>query len=228
MYLITVLYFTIAYFSVAGLAVLLLKRLLVAKSANKISAKGASQTQVRLEIKRSFISILVFGFFGVVPQQAYLHHWVDINWAISPYILPLELLAIFVWNDVHFYICHRLLHVKWLFKHVHYTHHEAHVPTPWSAYSFHWFEATLLSTVMISAMLIHSFCYVSLLFLPMISLILNVLGHWDYDLYPQKSHDFLFRFSYRHSLHHRRVKGNYGFFLPFLDNIFNTTLSSNK
>ncbi len=229
MYLVTVGYFLLIYFGFALIAEWVIGNVLKGSGiVKKINEKVQTVYQRNMEIRRSIISIMIFGWFGVLPQQAYLHHCVNINWSVNPATLPLELIAIFLWNELHFYFCHRLLHIKWLFKHIHYAHHDSHIPTPWSAYSFHWFEATLLSTVMITAMFMYTFSYVAILFLPFISLVLNVLGHWDYDLFPRKNNDFLLRFSYRHSMHHKRVKGNYGFFLPWIDNLFHTNLKENK
>ena len=222
-FLATVISLMILYFGIASAAQSIIYRLIVKSvTAKKINTNKPPREQRNSEIKRSVFSIFIFGLFGVITQQAYLHQIVNINWQINPVAILLEMIIIFLWNELHFYLCHRLLHSKWFFKNVHYIHHNSHIPSPWSAYSFHWFEAVLVSSVMIIAMLFYTFSYISLLFLPFISLFLNVLGHWDYDLFPRKKNDHLLRFSYRHSMHHKRVKYNYGFFLPWFDNLFHT------
>ena len=47
-------------------------------------------------------------------------------------------------HDAWFYWTHRLLHVPFLYRHVHFIHHESREPTPFSGYSFHYAEAALV------------------------------------------------------------------------------------
>ena len=54
-------------------------------------------------------------------------------------VLLLDLL-----HDTYFYWAHRLLHVPFMLRHVHYLHHRSQRPTSFSGYSFHWVEAVLV------------------------------------------------------------------------------------
>ncbi len=225
-YLATVAYFTIIYFGFGQAGAYLSRKFLPKHHIGYMQSDNENyRTQIKKEIRYSVISILVFGLFGVIPKIFYAYGFVDINWSFNWKTLPFELIFIFIWNDFHFYCCHRLLHKKWFFKHVHIVHHHSHIPTPFSTYSFHWFEAFLLSTVMILPMFFYTFSYITLLFLPVMSLFLNVLGHWNYALFPNRK-SLLLKFSEHHSLHHSRVKGNFGFFLPYFDKIFHTELEN--
>lgn len=47
-------------------------------------------------------------------------------------------------HDAWFYMTHRMLHSRALFRHVHALHHRSSVPTAFSGYSFHWAEAVLV------------------------------------------------------------------------------------
>jgi len=47
-------------------------------------------------------------------------------------------------HDAWFYWTHRLLHVPFLYRYVHFIHHESREPTPFSGYSFHAAEAALV------------------------------------------------------------------------------------
>jgi lathosterol oxidase len=58
------------------------------------------------------------------------------------------------------------------------------------------------------------------------SLIINLLGHCNYDFFSQHAPEHLLKFSYRHSMHHKKGKGNLGFLLPWLDKIFNTAVKN--
>jgi len=81
-----------------------------------------------------------------------------------------------LWNDVHFYAIHRLLHGRWLFQHIHREHHRAIRPTPFSTYAMHPIEALLLGSVMVLVQPFHAFSLPTLLLFPLVSLAMNNLG----------------------------------------------------
>ena len=47
-------------------------------------------------------------------------------------------------HDAWFYWTHRLLHTKFLYRRVHYLHHQSTVPTAFTGYSFHCIEAMIV------------------------------------------------------------------------------------
>lgn len=173
--------------------------------------------QLRQEVLGSLLSIFIFGLYGVATVGAERLGWVRIVWQPRWALLPLELALLTAWNDVHFWICHRLLHTPWLYKRVHKTHHRSVTPTPWSTYSFHWVESTLLGSVMLCVMPFVDLDVMAILLFPVVSLTLNNLGHMNYDLVPGRSTWHPLAASRRHALHHAKVGGNYGFLLPILD-----------
>jgi len=177
--------------------------------------------QVEKEIRRSALSIAIFGAYGVVNVEMYRWRWVDVEWNASVMRIAWDFVLLFLFNEVHFFCCHRLLHTPWLFKHVHRVHHESVPTTPFSTFSFHWVESLLLGSVMSSAMLVHTFSIWALLGLPSFSLFFNTIGHWNYNVFAPTG---LRSVSVEHSHHHMRVKGNFGFFLPVLDRVFHTYL----
>src|SRR5690606_40504614 len=70
--------------------------------------------------------------------------------------IALEILALVAWNDVHFWINHRLLHTR-LLRRFHLPHHRSVVTTPFSTYSFHPVEALMLGNVILLPMVLHDF-----------------------------------------------------------------------
>ena len=224
-FLLTLLSFGLLYFASAGLATGLAQWLSHRHQGRFMHSTPVTSQQVKKEIRRSLVSIVVFALLAIPVQFAYTHQLIHINWSVQVYTLLPEILVLFIWNELHFYACHRLLHHPWLFRRVHYQHHQSTIPTPFATYSFHWFEAFLLGTVIYLPISLFSFQYLALLSLPLLSILLNTLGHWDYDLVPKKSPDHWLKFSFRHSQHHRRVRGNYGFFLPYFDQLFRTKTS---
>jgi len=213
--------FLFLYFSFAGLGWWLTRTLLPAWGIGAvIDSTPLREGQIAKEIRRSLVSIAIFAGYGWLATYAYLHDWVDVAWQVSPTRIGAEILLLFVWNELHFFVCHRLLHTRWLYRHVHRIHHESVTPTPFSTYSFHWLEAALLGSVMITAMLWHTFNIWPLLFLPVMSLMFNTIGHANYDVFAGKRRSA----SVEHAGHHRRVSGNYGFYVPLLDRLFGTRI----
>ena len=65
--------------------------------------------------------------------------------AIQAVVVLATILALDVLHDTWFYFTHRLMHEwRWLYRRVHYLHHESKVPTPFSAYSLHVGEAAIV------------------------------------------------------------------------------------
>ncbi len=140
----------------------------------------------------------------------------------DPVVFFNETLILFLWNEIYFYGIHRIFYLRGLYKFRRH-HHFSNVPTPFSAYSFHWSEGFLLGAVMPIVMCFHHFQIASLLALPLMSIVLNVLGHSNINFFPKYSFKNLLSFSKRHSRHHQIPHSNFGFFLPYLDQIFKTT-----
>ena len=138
----------------------------------------------------------------------------------------MEIFALLIWNDVHFWINHRLLHTRRLVRY-HGDHHRSVVTTPWSTYSFHPIEALMLGNIILLPMLVHDFYFWSLASVPVLSLILNLIGHSNYDFFPSVSDTHPLAASRRHHLHHARPAGNYGFALAFMDQIMRTRVADN-
>lgn len=218
----TLLFFSFLYFFCAGLA------FLISRSGGlrfKINPSRYSLNQIAKEIQYSLISILIFSGQAILIQQAFVYRLVEIKLEFSFITFLAEVIVLFFWNELHFYCVHWLLHRKWWFKNVHFIHHQSHQPTPFSIYSFSWVEAFLLGSVIFPPLFSHSFQVASLLSLPILSILHNVVGHCDYDFFPNKKINHWLRASYRHSLHHSKVSGNFGFQLSVFDRIFKTNIN---
>jgi len=222
-FFLTFLFFTLIYFSSALLAQGLSRYFSQHALGKSINPKPSRQ-QVFKEIRLSLVAIFIFSLQSIGIQWMYTEGYIHIHWNILWYTLPIEIVVLLLWNEIHFYACHWLLHRRWLFKKVHYVHHRSTSPTPFSTYSFHWFEALLLGTVIFLPLIVYDFQFLALISLPIFSIFLNVLGHWNYDVFPGKPPSHVLKFSFRHSMHHKWVKGNFGFFLPQLDHLFKTKL----
>lgn len=215
--------FAAIYFGLGGLSVWLTRRVFPARGVGRvIDPRPLTRHQVRKEIASSLVSIAIFGLYGALTLWLDARGSVRILWSFSPLRGLLDVLFLVLWNELHFYVCHRLLHTRWLFRHVHRIHHRSVVPTPWSTYAFHPVEAALLGSVMVTALLLRDLSIVAVVVYPLVSLAMNCLGHLNYALLEDRPVGKLLAASVRHSQHHHRVKGNYGFLVPQLDALLST------
>lgn len=60
-----------------------------------------------------------------------------LRWAEHPVWFVALMLLVPLWRELHFYAIHRLIHVPFLYRHVHALHHRNTNPGPWSGLSMH-------------------------------------------------------------------------------------------
>jgi len=190
-----------------------------------VFAKKPHQTSK--EIQNSLVSILVFSLQAILFQYLFPIGVFKIRFD-QPMHCLWEIPLLFVWNEFHFYCMHWLLHRRFLFKHVHKVHHWSKEPTSYSIFSFHWFEAFLLGTVIFFPLFFHEFQVYSLLSLPVMSLIINLLGHCNHEVPRDLPSSNFRKYTFRHSMHHKWSSGNFGFMLTIFDKLFKTEVSENK
>jgi sterol desaturase/sphingolipid hydroxylase (fatty acid hydroxylase superfamily) len=162
------------------------------------------------------VSVLIFGVGLLVPWALLRSGWAQLAVQPSAWRVAAEVIALFAWNELHFYANHRLLHTAPL-RRFHGDHHRSHVATPWSTYALHPVEALMLGSVPILPMLVHDFSFAALASLPVLSIVLNNLGHSNYELSRRPSAHGWLGASRRHHLHHACYHGNYGFLLEVFD-----------
>jgi len=190
----------------------------------RVDPRSPARNQIKDEIKNSLVSILVFAAHATLIYYLYQANLVAIRWAVPTLQIWLEVFVLFIWNEIHFYACHRLLHTRWLLKRVHSIHHRSVVTTPFSTFSFHWFESALLGSVMLLALICYNFSFHALFVLPLISIIGNSLGHSNFSIFKEGTRSP----SRSHRQHHYRSNVNFGFLLPVFDEIFKTAEATRK
>lgn len=183
---------------------------------------------VKREYLLTIISLLIFGGFGVL--MGYFiesgHSMVYTTFKPSPWeyvYLVISLFAILGIHDIYFYLTHRLLHVKPIFKSIHLAHHKSHDANPWSSFSFHPIEGVVqIAIIAIIPIIIPVHLYV-LLFFAFFLMFISVYGHCGYELRPNKNKTLLvFNTSLHHYQHHKHVRYNFGLYLNFWDKVFET------
>lgn len=181
--------------------------------------------QVRREIGESVVSILIFGIGLLAPWALLRLGWAHLAHEPSPARIALETVALFFWNELHFYVNHRLLHTRAL-RRFHGRHHRSHIATPFSTYALHPVEAMMLGSVSMLPMLLHDFSFQALAALTVVSIALNSLGHSNYEFSAYAPARGWLGASRRHHLHHACYHGNYGFLLETFDRWAGSVLPS--
>ena len=213
----TVAWFVLIYAVIAGGAfVLAIDRLPATVDAHGGRTQRLRPGQLREELLLSGLSMLIFAGQAVVLVWLLRKGWLTISWDRPLWHLVWELPALYLWNEVHFFAVHRLLHWQPLYRGVHVWHHRSVVTTPFSAYSFHPVESFLLGAVMPLALVLHSFSAWSLLGLTIMSLLLNVSGHLPHERL-RPAFGIAGAHSRYHNRHHREFRTHYAFSLPALD-----------
>lgn len=223
-----ILFFSVLYF-VTGLLTIFITRLVLPQFnyGNILDPRPIQQEQLRREISLSLLSIFIFGTGLIFPWGLLQLGWAQINSSFSLIGIFAEIFILVVWNEVHFYINHRLLHTAFL-KRFHLPHHRSLTTTPWSTYSFHPVEAIMLGNVILLPMLVYDFHFYSLMSVPIFSIVFNNIGHSNYDFLPDFHQDrWWLNGARRHHLHHACYQGNYGFMFPFMDRLLKTALAPN-
>jgi Delta7-sterol 5-desaturase len=211
-----VIYFLLIYVLFSSLVCLVAKIIY-----RPIETKPVRTTQLRTEWLNSIRSIIIFGVGIVVPWLMIQQGIASISTQSSALKIILDCFILILWNDLHFYVVHRLLHAK--LKWVHVTHHKSVTATPFTAYSMSATEAVLLGSVMPIAMLAHEFSLIALLLLPIWSIIINTIAHSNCDFFPNAREDSLLSLVKHHQSHHSRYHGNYSFMFTQLDCWFSSS-----
>lgn len=215
----TVLWFAAIYLVIAGGA----WWLAIDRLPQNVTTDGRTQrlrpTQVRHELLLSVLSILVFAAQATLLVWMLRAEWLVIDWTRSQWHLLWELPVLYLWNEIHFFAVHRMLHWPPLYRSVHVWHHRSVITTPFSAYCFHPAESFLLGAVMPLALVIHSFSPLALLGLTIMSLLLNVSGHLPHEQV-RAAFAVVVPHSRYHNRHHRDFRTHYSFSFPLLDRWF--------
>ena len=195
----------------------------------KINQKDYPSGQFKKEMIRSNITAVLFGISGAVLlllwQKGYTKIYEDIH--VYPlWWLPVSLIIALALQETYYYWLHRWMHIPKVFRIVHKWHHDSHIASPWTAFSFHPLEG-LIQAIFLPLLLL--FLPVNLYVLVILLIIMSVssvINHLDIEIYPKWfSRNFPGKSiigATHHALHHKQYKYNFGLYFTWWDRIAKT------
>ena len=217
-FLLTFGYFISLYFLLAPSFLWFCKSLEKKGIVNKITNRKLPDNQIKKEINHSKVSIILFGLSGIPVIYLIRTGHIELLENNTKNIL-IGLIILNLFNELHFFVIHRIMHLPFFMKHVHKVHHKSVVPNVYSVYSFHWFEALLLSTVPLCICPFIPFSPLAIAIYPLTSILLNYAGHCNYR-FGNGNGIKSFLFGTKHNEHHSKGKQNFGFASGLMDRLY--------
>lgn len=218
------------YFIFAGIPFLVMYKWWPKKFINNQIQKRLAKNkdflrEILHSMQTSVIIGLVIAVIAFTPLQAYTQIYRDL--ADFPiWWLPVSVFLALVLHDTYFYWMHRALHHPSLYKMMHLEHHKSTSPSPWAAYSFHFFEGFTEALIVPLVFFLIPMHPIALAIFGLTSFIINVYGHLGFEIAPKwLRHSWFFEIvntSVHHNLHHEKFKGNYGLYFRIWDRLMGT------
>lgn len=220
----------VRYAVVAGGAWVLLWRGAEPRYPEKRVGRGAPRRgQLRREIAYSVMTCFLFpcsvlmtialADVGLTRVYFYVDEY---GWA---YLFASVVLMVIL-HDALFYWTHRLLHTRWLMRHVHGLHHRSVDPTPWAAFTFHPLEGFLqVFNIVIIVLIVPAHPLALSLFL-LLNALGNVFGHCGFEFFSPAFREGRpgrwLNSPAVHGWHHREGRHNFCLYFTFWDRIMRT------
>lgn len=190
----------------------------------KVNQREYLPGQFRKEIIRSNFTAILFGISGAVLLFLYQKGHTKLYGNIEDYPLwwlPLSLIAALVLQETYYYWLHRWMHIPAIFRVVHKWHHDSHIASPWTAFSFHPIEGLIQAIFLPLILLFLPMNFGVLILMLTIMSISSVINHLDIEIYPRWfAKNFITRSiigATHHSLHHKQYKYNFGLYFTWWD-----------
>jgi len=170
------------------------------------------------------ISILLsVGIVGVFLLQDFIDFGLPTVW-----VFTWQLVLIFLIDDLYFYFYHSALHTKFLYKHIHKTHHRSTMPIPMEYIFTHpleWFFGAI--GPFIGLVVIASFSEINIYAFWVMSALRNLHELDIHSGIKSSKITSLIPFygtTEHHDLHHSKNRGNYASTFTLWDKVFGTEI----
>ena len=195
-------------------------------NSNKLDESGKQwmfNKQTRDNIFWSCISgCSVWSAYEIIFLWAYANNYLPyLDFYQNPIWFCLWFVVVLFWREFHFYVTHRILHFKPLYKYVHYLHHKNVKVGPWSGLSMHPVEHVIYFSVVLIHLIVPSHP-LHFIFNLQHTALSPIQGHSGYDQIELTKKTKVPHSSFFHYLHHKNFECNYGESTIPLDKWFGT------
>ena len=203
---------------------LLLHVLLKKRLSHRLIGDWPGRPDLLREIAYSIGTLAVFAAVASVVMALLVSDHAEIyadprKYGLAWFFLSYPLLMI--WHDTYFYWTHRLLHTRWMMRHVHFVHHRSRHPSPFAAYAFHPLESLIVGLVILLALLVVPLNGYVLVAFGIQEVFRAAYSHASVETLPRgfARHWFWGRFvtTTHHHLHHEALRGNYALWFTWWD-----------
>ncbi|MCX8020989.1 MAG: sterol desaturase family protein [Chitinophagaceae bacterium] len=193
-------------------------------TARKINPRDYPKGQFRKEIIRSILTSILFGLSGALLlwmwQKGYARIYVNVR-DYPLWWLPVSLFLALFLQETYYYWLHRWMHIPSVYRLVHQWHHDSHIASPWTAFSFHPIEGLIQAAFLPLLLLFLPMHVGTLIVMLIIMSVTSVINHLDIEIYPSWFAGVPLLRSFigatHHSLHHKQFKYNYGLYFTWWD-----------
>ncbi len=208
----------------AGLYALLWRRGEPRLGALRLNTRAPTRAGVMHEMRASLVSSPIYALPAAVALQAFRHGrgllYADpLRYGL--WWLPASAVIYLLVQDAYYYWTHRALHQRWAFAWAHRGHHLSREPTPFASFAFDAAEAAATAWVLPAlTFLVPLNLEVALGLLTLMTLS-ALFNHCGFEVWPQAwvrgpVGRWLITATH-HSLHHTRLRSNYGLYLRAWD-----------
>ena len=197
-------------------------------SANKSDVFWFKSQNIDSMLRILFNAMPIWTAIEVATLYCYANGYVPwVSFAEHPWYLAALALAMPILHETHFYIVHRLIHIPFLYKHIHSVHHNSVNPSPFSSLSMHPVELFLYLGMAFWHLIIPSNPILALYQLHRAGFG-AIPGHIGFDKIEMGNESGLNTHAFIHYLHHKYFEVNYGDGLIPFDKWFGTFHDGSK
>jgi len=193
-------------------------------AARKISDTLRQKNQTKREVHWSLITSFIFAVSGTLMLYFYLNGDTALYTDFTLYdfwYIPLSIFITLLLHETYYYFLHRWMHNPKVFKHFHNIHHESHVTSAWTAFSFHPYESIIQALVIPLIILFLPLHVFALFFLLLVMTISATINHLNIEIYPKwMATTGIGKWiigATHHSHHHKYYNKNFGLYFTFFD-----------